>query len=64
MSTIRNHVQLIVNVGQEPTIVIEENGIKKFYPIEKESEVDERRNSIGLKSLKVYANKNSVDYYK
>lgn len=42
--------------------IIEENGIKKFYPIENESEVDERRKSIGLESLKVYANENYVDY--
>src|SRR5690606_13427061 len=37
--------------------IIEENGIKTFYPIEKESEVDERRKSIGLEPLKVFENK-------
>jgi len=42
--------------------IIEENGIKKFYPIDHESEVDERRESIGLVSLKVYANENYVEY--
>ena len=42
--------------------IIEENEIKKFYPIEKESEVDKRRKSIGLESLKVYANENYVEY--
>lgn len=42
--------------------IIEENGIKKFYPIGKESEVDERRKSIGLEPLKVYANENYVEY--
>lgn len=42
--------------------IIEENGIKKFYPIEKESEVDDRRKSIGLDPLKVYANENFVSY--
>ena len=42
--------------------IIEENGIKKFYPIEKESEVDERRKVIGLEPLKVYANENYVEY--
>lgn len=42
--------------------IIEENGIKKFYPIEKESEVDDRRKSIGLDPIKVYANENFVSY--
>lgn len=44
--------------------IIEENGIKKFYPIEKEDEVDERRKAIGLEPLKVYANENYVNYQK
>ena len=42
--------------------IIEENSIKKFYPIENESEVDEIRKSIGLEPLKVYANENFVSY--
>ncbi|HLV63302.1 hypothetical protein [Galbibacter sp.] len=29
--------------------IIEENGIKKFYPIENVSEVDQRRKSIELR---------------
>lgn len=44
--------------------IIEENGIKKFYPIENESEVDKRRKSIGLESIQVYANENYVEYSK
>ncbi|MBO0321618.1 hypothetical protein J0X14_04855 [Muricauda sp. CAU 1633] len=42
--------------------IIEDRGTKKFYPIEKEPEVDERRKSIGLAPLKVYANENYVSY--
>lgn len=42
--------------------IIEENGIKKFYPIEMVSEVDQRRKSIGLNPIKVYANVNFVEY--
>lgn len=42
--------------------IIEENGIKKFYPIENEPKVDLRRKAIGLPPLKVYANTNYVMY--
>lgn len=42
--------------------IIEENGVKHFYPIEQESAVDKRRKSIGLEPLKVYANENFVAY--
>lgn len=42
--------------------IIEVDGVKKFYPIARESEVDERRKSIGLAPLKVYANENYVEY--
>ena len=42
--------------------IIEENRIKKFYPIENVSEVDQRRKSIELRPLKVYANENDVVY--
>tara|TARA_R110002167_G_scaffold128570_2_gene310895 strand:+ start:100 stop:930 length:831 start_codon:yes stop_codon:yes gene_type:complete len=44
--------------------IIEENSLKKFYPIADESKVDERRKSIGLAPLKVYANENYVAYLK
>ena len=55
------------NTGQKQKFgqaIVEENGIKKFYPIEKECEVDRRRKSIGLYPLKVYANENYVEYQK
>ncbi|QEC53631.1 hypothetical protein EDD80_1252 [Anseongella ginsenosidimutans] len=55
------------NTGQKQRYgmaIIEENGIKKFYPIEQESAVDKRRRSIGLQPIKVYANENFVGYDK
>ncbi|MBV6646336.1 MAG: hypothetical protein KI790_12850 [Cyclobacteriaceae bacterium] len=59
------HDRICRKANQKQTFgqaIIEENGIKKFYPIEKESEVDDRRKSIGLEPLKVYANENFVSY--
>ena len=53
------------NTGQKQKFgqaIIEENNVKKFYPIENESEVDGRRKFIGLDPLKVYANENYVEY--
>lgn len=59
------HDRICRNTQQEQKFgmaIIEESGIKKFYPIEKESEVNSRRKSIGLGPLKVYANENFVQY--
>ena len=53
------------NTGQKQTYgqaIIEDNGVKKFYPIANETEVDARRTAIGLPPLKVYANENYVAY--
>ena len=59
------HDRICRNTGQEQRYgqaIIEKNGVKKFYPIANEPEVDARRKSIGLPPLKVYANANYVTY--